>query len=566
MSEDGRTGSEARTTLRKLQHDLRTPLGQILGYGEMLEEELGDRGLTALLPDLRHIRTAATTLLGLVDGVFRSDDAPDMASVRVSSDDADPAPTSGGQSGRLLLVDDEPANRELLGRQLERAGYDVAEAESGRVALTMIEEHEFDLVLLDVIMPDMDGVETLECIRRARSVSELPVIMATALTATNDIVAALALGANDYVTKPFDMALVSARIQAQLALRSAAREIETLAQQLEIRNLFLRRTFGRYLSDDVVTSLLENDQGLEIRGERRRVTILVADLRGFTSLTEALDPDEIVTILNNYLAAMADVIQEYQGTVDEFLGDAILAHFGALATSEDDTERAVACAIAMQRAIEDVNRVNREQRLPDVEMGVGVATGDVIVGNLGSEKRSKHTAIGSAVNLASRIEGYTMGGEILLSQATFEEVADLVQIDRVRDVWPKGFQAPQQVHRVLAIQGKYELAVPVDRTLFIDLSEPIPVRFALLEGKLVSGSLHDGNIAALSSTGARIVSDIDVSELTELRIEIVGTEGEEGACYAKVVDHGEGLESVFTVRFSTRSSALARHPSTQALI
>jgi adenylate cyclase len=562
---DGSTNSEARTTLRKLQHDLRTPLGQILGYSEMLEEELSERDLTQLLPDLRHIRSAATTLLGLVDGVFRSDEVTDPTSPLGPSGLADEPSTLGGRSGRLLLVDDESSNRELLGRQLARAGYNVSQAESGRAALTMIEGCEFDLVLLDVMMPDLNGVQTLEFIRRTRSVSELPVIMATALTGTNDMVAALAAGANDYVTKPFDMALVSARIQAQLTLRAAAQQIEVLVQQLEIRNLFLRRTFGRFLSDDVVTSLLESDDGLEIRGERRRVSILVADLRGFTSLTQALDPDEIVAILNNYLATMADVIQEYEGTVDEFLGDAILAHFGALSTRDDDAERAVACAIAMQLAIEDVNRVNRERRLPAVEMGIGVATGDVIVGNLGSEKRSKHTAIGSAVNLASRIEGYTMGGEILLSQATFDDVAELVQVDRVREVWPKGFEAPQQIHRVVGIRGKYELTVPVDRALFVDLVEPIPVRFALLEGKAVTGLLHDGNIAALSSTGARIVSDADVSELAELRIEVAGTEGEDGVCYAKVVDLGAGLEAVFTVRFSTRSTVLERHAPRDAL-
>jgi adenylate cyclase len=558
MGGDGTTGSEARTTLRKLQHDLRTPLGQILGYSEMLEEELSDRDLTELLPDLEHIRSAATTLLGLVDGVFRAEEVRDAPSAGESIGVADEPSPVGGRSGRLLLVDDEPANRELLARQLARAGYEVSEAESGRAALGMIEEQAFDLVLLDVMMPDMDGIETLECIRRSHSVSELPVIMATALAGTHDMVAALEMGANDYVTKPFDMAVVSARIQTQLALRAAASEIETLAQQLEIRNLFLRRTFGRYLSDDVVSSLLESDEGLEIRGERRRVSILVADLRGFTSLTEALAPDEIVSVLNNYLATMADVISEYQGTVDEFLGDAILAHFGALTTRDDDAERAVACAIAMQLAIEDVNRVNRERGLPDVEMGIGVATGDVIVGNLGSEKRSKHTAIGSAVNLASRIEGYTLGGEILLSQATFEDVEGLVHVDRVREVWPKGFELPQQVHRVVAIHGKYELAIPVERALFVELPERILVRFALLEGKAVSGHFHDGEIAALSSTGARILSDADVPDLAELRIEIIDADGAEGVCYAKVVDRGAGVEAVLTVRFSTRSLVLTR--------
>ena len=372
------------------------------------------------------------------------------------------APTISSRGGRLLLVDDEAANRELLRRRLSRAGYEVREADSGRTALSMIEQEVFDLVLLDVLMPEMDGLETLEHIRRSRSVSELPVIMATALAGTSDMVTALEVGANDYVTKPFDMAVVLARIQTQLALRAATSEIEALAQQLEVRNLFLRRTFGRFLSDDVVSSLLESEEGLEIRGERRRVTILVADLRGFTSLTEALAPDEIVSILNTYLATMAEVIQEYQGTIDEFLGDAILAHFGSLTTRDDDAERAVVCAIAMQRAIEEVNRINRAEGLPAVEMGIGLATGDVIVGNLGSEKRSKHTAIGSAVNLASRIEGYTLGGEVLVSQATLDDVDGLVEVDLVREVWPKGFEAPQQVHRVSAIRGKHALTIPAE--------------------------------------------------------------------------------------------------------
>ena len=206
----------------------------------------------------------------------------------------------------------------------------------------MIEEQTFDLVLLDVMMPHLDGLETLEAIRRTRSVTELPVIMATALAGSDDTITALERGANDYVTKPFDRGVVAARIHTQLALRAAAREIETLARQLELRNSFLRQTFGRYLSDEVVSNLLESDEGLEMRGERRRVSILLADLRGFTALTESLTPAEIVSILNTYLGTMSDVIHDYHGTVDEFLGDAILAHFGALTTRDDDTERAVA--------------------------------------------------------------------------------------------------------------------------------------------------------------------------------------------------------------------------------
>ncbi len=556
MSDGSEGWRETRTTMRRLQHDLRTPLGQILGYSEMLHEELRDRALAELLPDLERIGSAATTLLGLVDGIFRSEEVHEPASALETPATGSEEPTSTDRSGRLLVVDDEPDNRELLRRWLTRASYDVSEAPGGRAALGMIEQHTFDLVLLDVMMPDIDGIETLESIRRARSVSELPVIMATSLAGSDDMVTALDLGANDYVTKPFDRAVVIARIRTQLELRAATRKIETLVQQLEIRNTFLRQTFGRYLSDDVVSSLLERDEGLEIRGERRRVSILVADLRGFTSLTEALTPVETVLILNNYLATMSDVIREYQGTVDEFLGDAILAHFGALTTRDDDTERAVACAIAMQQSIGDVNRLNRERGLPHIEMGIGIATGEVIVGNVGSEKRSKHTAIGSAVNLASRIEGYTLGGEILASQATFEDVVDLVRVDRVREVWPKGFDAPVRVHRIGAIGGIHHLTVPVDRSQFIELDEPIGVRFTVLEGKSVSGTFYDGTVSALSSTGARLHTDVDVHELADLRIELVEADGAEAVFYAKVVDRGADDDTVLTVRFSSRSHEL----------
>jgi adenylate cyclase len=542
--------------MRKLQHDLRTPLGQILGYGEMLQEELQDRALTELLPDLQRICAAATTVLGLVDGIFRPEGVGESATTSSTNAVQRDAPHSGNRTGRLLIVDDESSNRELLRRWLARSGYEVSEASGGRAALQMIEDQTFDLVLLDVMMPDIDGIETLEAIRRTRSVSELPVIMATALAGSDDTVSALERGANDYVTKPFDHGVVAARIHTQLALRAAAHEIETLAQQLELRNSFLRQTFGRYLSDEVVSNLLERDEGLEIRGERRRVTILLADLRGFTALTESLGPTEIVSILNTYLGTMSDVIHDYQGTVDEFLGDAILAHFGALTTRDDDTERAVACAIAMQRAIEDVNSVNGNRGHPQVAMGIGIATGDVIVGNVGSEKRSKHTAIGSAVNLASRIEGYTLGGEILISQATVDDVADLVRVDRVREVWPKGYDAPVSVHRVAAIGGRYEMAVPQDRAELVELAEKIGIRFTVLEGKSVSGIFFEGYVSALSSTGARIHTDADVGELADLRIELADDDGADVAFYGKVVDRGTDDATVLTVRFSARSLAL----------
>lgn len=552
--------NETRTTLRNLQHDLRTPIGQILGYSEMLQEELEERQLFVLTPDLDRVRSAANTLLTLVDGIFRPEE---ISATPADAAAIEPLGNAGLVSqvaarAHLLLVDDEPANRDLFGRQLERAGYRVTEAASGREALQLISDHPFDLVLLDVLMPEMNGMETLVAIRRSKAASELPIIMATALSGPDDVVDALAAGANDYVTKPFDMPVVSARIQMSLSLRAATDEIEQLAQQLEIRNAFLRRTFGRYLSDEVVANLLDNDDGLQIGGERRKVTILMADLRGFTSLTESIGAAEIVAILNSYLSIMADVIQEYRGTVDEFLGDAILAHFGAVTTGEDDAERAVACAVAMQQAISEVNRVSAERGLPAVEMGIGIATGNVIVGNLGSETRSKHTAIGSAVNLAARIEGQTLGGEVLISEATFEEVRDLVEVDAVREVWPKGFDSLQTIHRVVRIDGDHNLSVPVAAAGFIDLTEPIGVSFSVLEGKEINPTVHFGEIISLSSTGARIATTTALAPLTELRV--APSADASDASYAKVVDVDVDAATA-TMRFTMKSPVLNLPPS-----
>jgi class 3 adenylate cyclase len=454
---------ETRTTMRRLQHELRTPLGQILGYGEMLEEDLRDRRLVELLPDLARIRSAANTLLAVIEGVLLANDEPSLPASSIPSGSVPASdgsvPTRNQRRGRILVVDDDATNRELLCRRLGREGHAVVEAAGGRAALALIEAEPFDLVLLDLMMPEMDGIETLASLRRARSLSELPVIMVTSRSATDDVVAALRHGANDYLTKPLEFRVVMARVQTQLALRKAARDVEALAQQLEIRNAFLRRTFGRYLSDEVVASLLERDDGLEITGERRRVSILMADVRGFTALTERLEPRDVVTVLNSYLSAMSNVIDAYDGSIDEFIGDGILALFGAFEVRDDDAQRAVACAIAMQREIQAVNDRNQDRKLPAIAMGVGVATGEVVVGNVGSEKRSKHTAIGSAVNLAARIESFTSGGEILISPNTFADVEGVVDVALEREIEPKGFDGVILVRRVSTIRGAHAISI-----------------------------------------------------------------------------------------------------------
>ena len=455
MSPDKQSGRESRTTLRRLQHEMRTPLGQIIGYTEMLLEEARDEH-PDLVPDLEKVHRAAGELLRVVDETLRTDAGPSVPAS--SAEQREESTPEAPDSERILVVDDEPNNRDMLARRLERSGYAVDMAVDGVEALRKISQNRFDLVLLDVMMPGMSGLEVLDAVRREHTTSELPVILATAMTDRSDVIEGLRHGANDYVTKPIDFPIVLARVETQLEVLRATREMESLAQELELRGAFIRRMFGRYVSDHVADAVMSQAESLELGGEKRQVTILLSDLRSFTRLSGSLEPQQVVALLNNYLGAMTQVIQEHGGTIDEFIGDAILALFGAPLAGEDDAARAVACALGMQRAMGQVNERNRARGLPEIEMGVAVATGEVVVGNIGSERRTKYAAVGRAVNLAARIEAQTRGGEVLISDETWQVVADLVTVEEEQNVEAKGFEHPVRIRRVSAITGR--LGVP----------------------------------------------------------------------------------------------------------
>src|SRR6266566_2093940 len=210
----------------------------------------------------------------------------------------------------------------------------------------------------------------------------------------------------------FSSAVIGRGTSAIGGIVCAAHDLTEL-KATEAHGAFIRETFGRYVSDDVVASLLDSPEGLKLGGELRRVTVMMSDLRGFTPLAERLTPEEAIRFLNDYLQTMVDLILRYRGTINEIMGDGILVIFGAPTAAPDDAERALACAVAMQQAMGGLNARNRERGLPEIEMGIGVHTGEVIVGNIGSERRMKYAAVGSAVNLTGRIESYTTGGEIL---------------------------------------------------------------------------------------------------------------------------------------------------------
>jgi class 3 adenylate cyclase len=568
--------------LSKVRHDLRTPINQILGYSELLEEEAEERGQTDFVPDLKKVQAAARRLLALIEEHFApgrlvpagaapappSSAAPEPPAPPSAVPSTHPAAltpalpgprahdrSAGASAERMLVVDDNEMNRDMLARRLEAKGFEVETAEDGQQALDKIAARRPDLVLLDVMMPGLSGLDVLTKLRQEMKLSpaDLPVIMATAKDTSEDVIEALRLGANDYVVKPLDFPVVLARVGAQLSIKRAKDEIHRLAQDLELRNRFIKNTFGRYLSDEIADVVLETPAGLTLGGERRTVTILMSDLRGFTGVAERLSPEKVVTLLNHYLGAMADVIMKYRGTIDEFIGDAILVIFGAPIQRDDDAPRAVACAAEMQLVMRSVNAWNRSEGLPEVEMGIALHTGEVVVGNIGSQKRAKYGVVGTTVNLASRIETYTVGGQVLLSEATLAAAGKAVAVSGQMSVRAKGAKEPILAHDLRGIGEPWNVVLPAPVHSTVRLAQPVAVRYYEIDGKQVSETARPGLLIALSSKGADVQAEAVVPILTNLKLHFINADGTEvpGDLYGKVVEVGPGAKATFSVRFTS---------------
>jgi len=323
---------------------------------------------------------------------------------------------------------------------------------------------------------------------------------------------------------------------AVISYRSA---VERRAKRaLAARSRFIQETFGRYLSDEVVKRLVASPEGLKLGGERRRITIMMSDLRGFSAICERTSPEAVVNMLNSYLGAMTEVIFKYGGTIDEFIGDAILALFGAPEARDDDALRAVACAVEMQRAMESVNHTLREEGLPEVEMGIALNTGDVVVGNIGSERRSKYGVVGTHVNLTGRIESLTLGGQILISDSTLQAVGGAVETGISHEIKAKGFAEPVPVHEVRAVGAPYNLRMPEVAVELVTLPTPLEVDYSVLEGKMIAEVVRRGALVAVSGSAADLRCEEALPALANLRLVVRRPDGDRAAhqLYAKVVE------------------------------
>lgn len=302
----------------------------------------------------------------------------------------------------------------------------------------------------------------------------------------------------------------------------AMHRIQALNAQLELRNKLLSETFGRFLSDEIVRQLLDTPGGLELGGKKRTLTILMSDLRGFTAMSERMEPQALITMLNHYLGEMTEVIQRYNGTIIEFIGDGILAIFGAPAPSDRHAADAVAAAVAMQMRMESINLWNREKGFPVLEMGIGLNTGDVIVGNIGSEKRTKYGVVGSHVNLCGRIESYTVGGQILISPMTRSLVEEPMEIAQELEVYPKGVNGSLLLSQITGIDGAYNLFIKSSQET--DRMQPIhiDVTFKRITEKHCGDRQYAGILTAVSGKEARLQTEETLTVFENLSLNAGG--------------------------------------------
>ncbi|MFH1242655.1 MAG: adenylate/guanylate cyclase domain-containing protein [Pseudomonadota bacterium] len=455
----------------------------------------------------------------------------------------------------VLLVDDQPIVGETVRRMLATEhDIDFHFCQDPTKAIKTANRISPTVILQDLVMPEVDGLTLVRYFRANKATRDVPLIVLSSKEEAITKAEAFALGANDYLVKLPDRLEVVARIRYHSKGYINLLERNEAHDQLEKANRFIRKTFGRYLSDDIVNSILESPEGAALGGEKRFVTIMMTDLRGFTSIGERLPAEEVVSIINIYLETMTEIILKYQGTIDEFIGDAIFVIFGAPILRDNDAKRAVACAVEMQLAMADVNSRCTEKGYPKVEQGIGINTGQLVVGNIGSKKRMKYGVVGRNVNLTARIESYTVGGQILISETTLEECGPILRIDDQMEVMPKGVKKPITIYDVGGIRGEFNLFLPEKKPVeLVGLVKPLKVQIVLLSGKHAGKDFYEGKITKMLKNAAEIQVEMEAHRLDNLKISLFDNDSKEitSDIYGKVTEELPGPPNTFRVNLTS---------------
>lgn len=337
---------------------------------------------------------------------------------------------------QVLIVDDNRMNRLLLSRGVEQSGHKVAFAENGKLALDMIRREAYDLILLDVEMPELDGFGVLEQLRGDHHLRDIPVIMTSSLDEIDSVVKCIELGAEDYLHKPVNPVLLKARLNASLEKKKLR------DQQRELVSKFATEA----VAEDLFTS------GFSLGGKYVEATALFCDIRSFTTIAEAQPPDATIELLNNYYTLMMDAIGGEGGIVNQMVGDGLMSIFGAPVAHEDHRGRAVRAALQMVELIELFNQEQLASNRQTIRIGIGIASGQVIAGYTGTMHRATYTCVGDTVNLAARLESQTkvLGEMILIDEATRAGLDETIRVIEKGEIEIKGKAQPVRVYAVSA--------------------------------------------------------------------------------------------------------------------
>jgi adenylate cyclase len=366
---------------------------------------------------------------------------------------------------KILVVDDTPRNVKLLADLLSVKGYRVVTASSGREALAQLDAAQPDLVLLDVVMPEMSGYEVCRKIRENPATAMLPIVMVTALDPAEERVKGIEAGADDFLTKPINQAELLARVQSLLRIKELHDTVQTQSAQLTDWNQTLERRvqeqleqlerlerLKRFFSPQLAEMIINGGAEDPLKTHRRDLVVVYLDLRGFTAFAENAEPEEVMDILHEYHAAMGRLILEYEGTLEHFAGDGMMIFFNDPVPVEDAADRAVRMTLAMRERVRDL-KVKWRKLGHDLDFGVAIAQGYATIGAIGFEGRWEYGAIGSVPNLAARLCGEAKPGEILIAQRLMASVEELVESEGVGDLTLKGFHRPVSAYRVLGLKG-----------------------------------------------------------------------------------------------------------------
>ncbi|MFN8375946.1 MAG: adenylate/guanylate cyclase domain-containing protein [Anaerolineae bacterium] len=349
---------------------------------------------------------------------------------------------------KVLVADDHADNRRLITDLLSMRDYEVETAADGEEALSAAQKYSPDLVILDVDMPRMNGFEVVKHLKANPATAQIPILMLTARIQVQDRVEGLQLGAEDYITKPFNARELLARVDARLRAKA-------VTDDLRKQQAVIRATFERFVSPSVVEQLLRDPSQVKLGGKLQEVTVLFADLENFTGTSENADPEQLLTVLNSYHTMVVRIVQEHSGTIDKFIGDAVMALFNTPLEQVDHAGRAVLCALKIRESLVQFH----EQLEPQFRMKInmGIHTGRAVVGNVGAHDVMDYTAVGDTVNVAARLQQMAHGGDIYISQVTYELVSASVETERIGELFVKGRTNSVNTYRVLR---KKELTAP----------------------------------------------------------------------------------------------------------